>query len=202
MSGPAVIPSGLPDENYLIQRLGLTDVPLQTQMLPYLKALVPILYAELGKMIDAAIPSRTVYSEQIYVSGKLSYALTRFWPIATLQQVLLGGTIPVRPGSLLDLARGRCGCAISNNKSRIELGAAAMGSAPFYLFVDYACGYDQLPNDLLEVFTQLAWLMWKEKGRVGESSMKVDIGMAVFTRKLPDWCRRTVNSYKRMEIYS
>jgi hypothetical protein len=201
VSSPAPLPgSSLPDENYLVQRLGGLDPQKAQSMTDFFAQIVPICYQLLADELDSAIPSSTFYGERIVISGSLPRALPGTYPIISLNNVLLYGSSPLRVGRPVDIAIGNADVAISSDGGSILLGSWFC-APPFELYVDYAAGYDVLPNDLLEVFVEMASLIWKEKDRVGQTQMKIDVGTATYVRKLPQWCQNTIRRYRRMEIY-
>jgi hypothetical protein len=199
----AAIPTdGLPDADYLMQRLGLVSSSLTGPMNQMFSDLVPILLDQLAKRIESIFPSKTFYSEQVYVSGKLNVVATRYWPVLSVQKCLLGGTVQMRVGSTpIQVAQSLADVSPSNDRQYLYL--ANFVGAPCDLYVDYSAGMDVLPPDLLEVFVEMAALIWKEKDRIGQKDMKIGEGsVAGYTRELPKWCNITINNYRRMVVWA
>jgi hypothetical protein len=190
----------LPDGSFLQQRMGMSG-QLQSATEEILNTTATLALAQPAAAIDSPLPSRVFQFERVPWSGRLPEILPQFWPVNRIIQATVGGSQqPVTIGTEQDLARGIAGLAISQPSGEtIRVGYGYR--APCDFFITYLAGRDVLPPDLLEVFVELGFLIWKEKDRVGLTIDKTDVGQITFTRELPVWAQRTLNSYRRMAIF-
>lgn len=193
---PAALPNDLPGAEFLLDRQGATDIN-RNNLRPIFATISALTLKTLTRQTDIPFPSCVFTGERVWYSAKVPYVLTRFWPVTQLMQAFVGAsTHPITIGSEQQLAQGRAQLAIAQpDGDRLRFRGH---SCPDELFVTYRGGMDKLPADLLEVFSELAFLMWKENTRIGMTSDKMKDAQINFTRQLPTWAQRTLNSYRRI----
>ncbi len=197
------LPGGLPDENFLIQRMGMSDT-VAVGARPFLATISASTLGAISRTTSIPMGVRTVLQEAVYYRGNNRYLIPRYWPVTQLLQVVAGAGAPLRIGSEFQVARGQAEVAITQPSVNPDLpGGETLTLAPGWwapgtqFFVSYLAGMDTLPTDLLEVYVELAFLMWKEKDRVGLTRDRTDVGDIYFTRDLPKWAIRALRGYQR-----
>lgn len=190
-------PDNLAD--YVVARLGLPDDKADLAREFYTN-LAPIILEQMSAATDIPFPSQTYTNECIRLSGRLDRAMPENWPLISLQSALLQGNVNLIIGSLIDVTIGRADIAIDQGYRGFRINTRWV-SGPTDVFVTYTAGYDILPPDLLEVFTEWAILVGKEKDRAGMDNVKIDLGLMKFIREVPKWCQATLWRYRRSEFY-
>jgi hypothetical protein len=194
------LPQTLPDEAFLIQRMGMSD-NVAASARNFLATISATVLGLISKTCSIPMPSKTIMTEAVYYRGNVPYLLTNFWPVTSLLTVFPGSSqTPLRIGSELSVARGLADIAITGPGGETLTVPQNWWYPGTTFFVSYVAGMDALPADLLEVYVELSFLLWKEKDRVGLKKNKDDVGEIEFTRDLPPWALRAMRSYKR--IYS
>lgn len=197
--GDPGIPTTLPDENFLIQRMGMSD-NVAASARNFLATISTTVLALISRTCSIPMPSKTVMNEAVYFRGNIPRLVPAYWPVTALYTVFAGASATsLRVGSEMQLMRGLTGAAIAGRGETIAIAPGCWVPGTTF-FVSYQAGMDGLPPDLLEVYVELAFLLWKEKDRVGLTQTKDDVGEIRFTRALPEWALRAMRSYRR--VYS
>jgi hypothetical protein len=198
----AAIPTGPPDGDFILARLGVD--PGQG---PKQKAVYQILAQEAIEQITSftsiPCPVATYTGERVPLRDWYDVNLTKWWPLTSLDAVRLFGTT-LKIGTEEQLSLGACDCAIDDRKEGIRVRQGiknTWGGNGGALFVDYKAGFAAYPTDLLEVFFELVMLMFNEKDRVGKSRDRLDKQEIQFIRDLPPAQQATVRRYKRTQVY-
>lgn len=194
----AAFPKGLPGEEYLLNCQG-ASLDKRNDLRPVFARIAALALQTISRQTEIRFPSAVIQSEKMYFSGKVPYVIPRNWPVKQILQGYDGAsTQGLRIGSEQEVVQGRAQLAIGQDGGTIAIGA---GVCSRYLFVTYRAGMDELPLDLLEVFAELGSLMWKESGRIGTTSDKFKDAEVRFTRSLPDWAQKTLNTYRRVAAF-
>ena len=159
------------DADYVIARQGGTNNQLTAGMSAMFANIVPLVLFQLAGQVESKMPSCVIYDEPIYVSGKLSRVMSRFWPVLSIQKATLNGVSPMRTGKPLDVYTGKADIAIVEGGKYLQLANACEDST---IFLTYSAGYDSLPPDLLEVFFEWTMLVTKELDRIGQKDAKIE----------------------------
>lgn len=210
---PVALPVGLPDEDWVLQRLGASDSQLTTGLREAYSTIAPLALSVITAATELSIPSADVTGERMDLSGKVDFLLPAKWPVTAITKAYFpsASSPPSRPlrvasGSGLaqvEIFNGKADVAIGEDGEVISL-SPWLASARYEgipVFVDYHAGLDVLPNDLLEVFTQLCFLIGKETTRAGMTKERVQFVETTFTRQLPDWARLAIGGYRRVQVY-
>lgn len=191
----AALPKGLPGEEFLLNRMGAT-LDKRNDMRPVFATIAALTLQTISRQTEIRFPSAVIQSEKMYFAGKVPYVIPRNWPVKQILQGFDGAsTQGLKIGTEQEIAQGRAQLAIGQDGGTIAVG---VGVCSRHLFVTYRAGMDELPPDLLEVFAELASLMWKENGRVGTKTDKFKDYQVNYTRDLPDWAQKTLNTYRRV----
>jgi len=208
MSLPSGLPDGaLPDEDFLIERMGMS-ASIAASARPFLAMISATTLGAISRATSIPFGVRTVLLESVYYRGTNPYLIPRYWPVRQIITALPGGgAAPLRVGTEYQLARGMADIAITSpaptddsemmggETLTVAQGCWAPGSQ---FFVSYMAGVTSLPPDMLEVYAELAFLMWKEKERVGLSQTKDKDAEIRFQRDLPPWALRALRGYQRI----
>jgi hypothetical protein len=204
MGLPSGLPTVLPDEDFLIERMGMS-ANVAASARPFLAMISATTLGEISRATSIPFGTKTVLSEAIYYRGVNPYLIPRFWPVQQILSAYAGGNAsPLRPGTEYQLARGLCDIAITAPGDADTLGAETISVAPGWwapgmqFFVSYTAGIDAFPADMLEIYSECAFLLWKEKERVGLSQTKDKDGEIRFQRNLPPWALRSLRGYQRI----
>jgi len=149
-------------------------------------------------LTNLALPSTEITGECPFVSSYNTTIITDRWPVTSLQRVLWAGQ-PVRLGTLADLFNDRADVAIAARGDGLEVAGHILqgGDRRGLLEVDYTAGYDTLPADLLEIWSQIAMLLWHETARSGIAEDKMGDATVKFTRELPPLITGALGRYRR-----
>jgi hypothetical protein len=195
---PPALPEGLPDEEFLLDRSGVTD-QMRVSLRPYFATTSALALAQLSSTLSIPMPADTFTLEPCIYNGKIPYLVPQNQPVQRLLSAQIAGPRSLRIGSEWDMANGRADLAISGyvDAGRVVRVSTCLPQGTS-VFLTYIAGFDTLPADLLEVYVELAFLMWKEKDRVGLKSNKLEQAQTDYIRTLPQWARRTMGKYKRV----
>ena len=194
---PAV-PENLPDVNFIMQRLQVEEA----KATPFRKYYPTICFLTLGAMSRATgipMPADYIRAERLEVTARVPWCLPLYHPVNAITKVIGATGQPYRIGTEQQLAMGQADIAIGQGGDILRFGGGLWPTTE--IFVDYQAGFDVLPNDLLEVFTEFALLMGSEKDRVGKTDIKMQDAQVTLTRDLPPWCKRILDGYRRVQIY-
>lgn len=195
----AAIPNQLPGESFLLDRMG-ASTDKRVSLRPVFATIAVLTLDSLSNQTEIPFPSAMFQAERVYYSGKVPYLVPQAWPVKQIVSAFAGAsTQQLKIGSEQELARGNVQIAIAQptgDRVRCNLGRCSTE-----VFMTYRAGMDKLPPDLLEVFAELAFLMWKEDGRIGTTSDKFKDAEVRFTRKLPDWAKKTLGAYRRIASF-
>jgi hypothetical protein len=204
---PSGLPTVLPNEDFLIERMGMS-ANVAASARPFLAMISATTLGLISRATSIPFGVRTVLSEAMYYRGTNPYLIPRFWPVRQVVSAFAGAsTAALRPGTEYLLARGLCDIAITAPAATGDseaLGGETLTVAPDWwapglqFFVSYTAGIDSLPADMLEIYSECAFLMWKEKERVGLSQTKDKDGEIRFQRHLPPWALRSLRGYQRI----
>lgn len=194
---PAV-PDGLPDEEFILERLQLEDSKA-TAFRSYYPTICLLTLGAMTRATGVPMPADSFYGERLEVRGRVPWCVPLNHPVTAITKVVGPTNQALRVGTELQLAMGQADVAIGDRGDVIRYGGTIW--PPYVLFVDYQAGFDVLPNDLLEVFVELALLVGAEKDRVGKTEVKMRDAQVILTRDLPPWCKRILDGYRRVQLY-
>jgi hypothetical protein len=204
------LPAGIPNGSWFVTRYGSTD-PVATGLKAQYDLIAPLALAVISKLvgIPLAAEALAVTDEAMYVSGRTDYVLPTWYPVRSITAATIGGTVPLTVGTEKEVVVGTKAIAPADGGPVAADGGRVIrfrcGAVPHRatLFVSYTAGITDLSGypDLLEAFTEVAWLIGQEQKRSGMTVQKVDLLQTSFTRLVPETVRAALDGYRRVQSY-